>query len=199
MSSGYAVPMSTRDHLFDVVATLQPVVQGVPTTSLDRPSPCEDWTVRTVADHLLGTAEAMRRVGAGEALDPQDPWGTSGGHLRDSWRDDLGDLLQRWATAWSQAEAWEGDAMDGAVPRSQVGDMGYVEVVLHGWDLAAGSGQEVTYSDAALEHALEVMGEIGEQGRSMHAFGTEVPVGDDAPLLDRVLGASGRDPHWTAG
>ena len=189
--------MSTREHVFGVVAALQPVLQGVSATDLDRPSPCEDWSVRKVADHLLGTVEAMRRVGAGEPLDAQDPWGTSGGHLEDSWRDDLGDLLTAWATAWSQPEAWEGDAMDGAVPREQIGKMGYVEVILHGWDIAAGTGRELELSEGAVAEALEVMGEIGEQGRSMHAFGPEVSVDDDASDLDRVLARSGRDPEWS--
>jgi uncharacterized protein (TIGR03086 family) len=191
--------MSTREHLFGVVAALQPVLQGVSATDLDRPSPCEDWTVRDVAVHLLGTAEAMRRVGAGEPLDPQDPWGTGGGRLEDSWRDDLGDLLTAWAQAWSQPEAWEGDAMDGAVPRSQVGQMGFAEVVLHGWDIAAGTGQEVRFDDETVAEASEVMDEIGELGRSMHAFGPEVSVDDDASTFARVLGRSGRDPEWSRG
>ncbi len=30
------------------------------------------------------------------------------------------------------------------------------------------------------------------------AFGPVVDVSDDAPLLDRVIGLSGRDPGWSA-
>lgn len=29
-------------------------------------------------------------------------------------------------------------------------------------------------------------------------FGPEVPIPDDAPLLDGILGVSGRDPKWQA-
>ena len=191
--------MSSRDHVFSIVATLQPVVQGVSTQDADRPTPCPDWTVRDAANHLLGTAEAMRRIGAGEPLDPQDPWGTGGDHLHEDWRDDLSDLLTRWAKSWSQPEAWEGEAMDGAMPKQVIGDMGFVEVMLHGWDLARGTGQDLAYDDAAVEQALAVMDEIGEQGRSQGAFGPEKDVPDDASTFARVLAKAGRDSEWTAG
>lgn len=191
--------MSTREHLHSVVTSLQPVVQGVSPQAMDDPSPCQDWKVGDVVNHLLGTVEAMRRIGAREDLDPADPWGTGGEHLTDDWRNRLSDLLTRWADAWSQQEAWEGEAMDGAMPRGVVGDMGYVEVILHGWDLARGTDQPVSFDDAALDRALEVMEEIGEMGRTQGAFGAEVRVPEDASTLDRVLAASGRDPRRSAG
>jgi uncharacterized protein (TIGR03086 family) len=190
--------MSTREHLFSVVATLQPVVFGVSAQETQAPTPCSEFTVRDVANHLLGTLEAMRRVGAGEPLDREDPWGTNGDNLREQWRDDLSTALTAYATAWSQPEAWEGDAMDGAVPRQVIGDMGFVEMMLHGWDLARGTGQDVEYDEAAVERALEIMDAIGEQGRSQGAFGPEVQVDDDAPAFAKVLGRSGRDPEWSA-
>jgi uncharacterized protein (TIGR03086 family) len=191
--------MSTREHLHSVVASLQPVIHGVSATDTGADTPCDDWDVRAVANHMLGTVEAMRRVGAGEALDRDDPWGTNGDNLREEWRRDLSELLTAYADAWSQPDAWEGDAMDGAVPKQTLGEIGYVEVILHGWDLARGSGQDVEYDDAALDAALDVMDRIGEQGRSQGSFGPEVPVDDDAPTLHKVLGQAGRDPAWTAG
>ena len=191
--------MSTREHLHGVVATLQPVIHGVSDQQLGAPTPCTEYDVRTVANHMLGTIEAMRRVGASEPLDPQDPWGTHGDNLREDWRRDLSEKLRQYADAWSRSEAWEGDAMDGAVPRQQIGDMGYVEVILHGWDLARGTGQDVEFDDAAVERALEIMDEIGEQGRAGGAFGPEVQVPDDAEPFAKVLAKAGRDPGWSAG
>lgn len=190
--------MAPREHLHGVVASLQPVLHGVPAQSAAAPTPCPDWDVHTLASHLMGTVEAMRRVGAGEALDRDDPWGSNGATLGEQWRSDLGERLIAFADAWAQPAAWEGDAMDGAVPRRAIGDMGFVEVMLHGWDLARGSGQQVEYDDAAVEEALAVMDRIGEQGRAQGAFGREVALEDDAPPFDRVLSQSGRDPHWTA-
>ena len=55
--------MASKDHFHSIVATLQPVVHGVAEDQLGNPSPCEEWTVRDVANHFLGTSEAMRRPG----------------------------------------------------------------------------------------------------------------------------------------
>lgn len=190
--------MSTREHLYSVVASLQPVIQGVRHDGLEDPTPCEEWTVGRLVNHMLGTIEAMRRVGAGEALNPDDPWGTGGDHLTEDWRRDLSGLLTRFADAWYQPESWDGEAMDGALPRALVGDMGLVEVMLHGWDLARGTGQDVEYDDGAGERAREIMAEIGANGRQHGAFGDQVEVPEDAPDFAHALAMAGRDPEWKA-
>lgn len=190
--------MSAREHLHDVVATLQPVLQGVPPGDLDGPTPCDGWTLRDLVGHVLGTTDAMRRVGAHEPLDREDPWGSRGHEVGATWRDDLGDRLIALADAWSRPEAWEGEALDGSMTREEVGRLAYVEVMVHGWDLARATGQEVTYSEAAVAEAEAVVEQVGETGRSMGAFGEEVRVDDDAPAFARVLGATGRDPGWSA-
>jgi uncharacterized protein (TIGR03086 family) len=190
--------MSTREHLHSVVTTLQPVVEGVPADAMGAPTPCTDFDVRAVANHMLGTLGAMRRIGASEPMDPEDPWGTSGDHMGEQWRDDLCRTLSEYAEAWSSSDAWEGDIMDGAMPKQAVGDMAFVEAMLHGWDLAKGSGQDLAFDDAAVQRALEIMGQIGEMGRSQGAFGAEVSVPEDASPFDKVLAQAGRDPGWSA-
>ena len=190
--------MSPREHLHSVVASLEPVIRGVSDDDLASPTPCDDFDVRGVANHLLGTIEAMRRVGAAEPMDPDDPWGTNGDNVTAQWREDLSRRLAAFADVWSAPEAWEGDALDGTMPRQVVGGMAFVEAILHGWDLARGSGQDVEYDDAAVASALEVMDQIGEMGRSMRAFGPEVELPDDAPPFAQVLAKAGRDPEWSA-
>ena len=190
--------MSTREHLHSVVTTLEPVVKGVSADEMAAPTPCTDFDVRTVANHMLGTIGAMRGIGASEPMDADDPWGTSGDHMSEQWRDDLCRTLNEYAEAWSSADAWEGAAMGGAMPKQAVGDMAFVEAILHGWDLAKGSGQDVAFDDAAVERALEIMEQIGEVGRSHGAFGPLVPVPDDATPFDKVLAQAGRDPEWSA-
>ena len=64
--------MSTREHLRSVVTTLQPVVKGVPADHMGASTPCTEFDVRAVANHRIGTMEAMRRIGASEPVDAED-------------------------------------------------------------------------------------------------------------------------------
>jgi uncharacterized protein (TIGR03086 family) len=189
--------MAIHEHVHDLVATVSPVVRSVPEEALDDPTPCSGWSVRDLANHLLGTSEAMRRIGAGEELDPEDPWGTSGDHMSAAWREELLSRLEGWAGAWDSADAYEGEAMGGQMPKQLVGQMGFAEVLLHGWDLARATGQDVSPDDAVVADAGEVMAQIGEMGRKMGAFEALADVPADAGPLDQVLAQSGRDPGWT--
>lgn len=190
--------MTTHEHVHDLVTALRPVVEGVPDESLTDPTPCPGWTVRDLANHLIGTTEAMRRIGAGEDLDPDDPWGTSGDHMGERWREHLVARLDALAGAWDTADAFQGEAMGGRMPKQLIGQMAYAEVLLHGWDLARATGQPLALDDGVVAAAGEVMAQIGEMGRQQGAFGELVEVPDGASTLDQLLGQGGRDPAWTA-
>lgn len=83
------------------------------------------------------------------------------------------------------------------MPKQMIGAMAFVEVLLHGWDLARTSGQQVTLDEGVVSAASAVMAAIGEMGRSQGAFAQLVEVPADADELDRVLAQAGRDPRWT--
>src|SRR3954470_24529634 len=123
--------MALHDHVHVLVAAVKPVASGVADDALSDPTPCPDWDVRALANHLLGTIEAFRRIGASEALDPDDPWGLSGDHMSDTWRDDLVSRLDGFAGAWDTAEAYEGEVPGAQMPKRVLAGMGFVEALLH--------------------------------------------------------------------
>ncbi|MGI8653275.1 MAG: hypothetical protein ACR2I7_10825 [Geodermatophilaceae bacterium] len=41
------------------------------------------------------------------------------------------------------------------------------------------------------------MEKTAEQGRQIGIYAEPVPVPDTGPVLDRLLGLTGRDPNWT--
>jgi uncharacterized protein (TIGR03086 family) len=76
------------------------------------------------------------------------------------------------------------------------------EVLVHGWDLAVATGQDYQVDPgaaAAVLHQVTMLTQPGMEELRNGQFGPVVPVPDDAPVLDRILGLTGRDPRWQLG
>jgi uncharacterized protein (TIGR03086 family) len=120
--------------------------------------------------------------------------------LDDDWRTSYPGLLEELAEAWRQPAAWEGMTRAGGVdfPGEVGGIIALTEVVIHGWDVARASGQAYEVDPAAAEAVLANVTETAAQGPVEGLFGPAVPIADDAPVLDRIIALSGRDPAWRA-
>ena len=108
--------------------------------------------------------------------------------------------LDRALAAWADPAVWdrELDMMSAKTPAADVGALIIAELVLHGWDLAAATGQDYTVSDRAAEAALRAVEANAELFRQYKGFAEPVPTAAGAPALVQVLALSGRDPAWTA-
>ncbi|MFE6847522.1 TIGR03086 family metal-binding protein [Streptomyces sp. NPDC057686] len=174
---------------------------AVPDTGLADPTPCPEYAVGDLLGHLAGLAVAFRdaaRKDLGPTTDT-DP-GSASPALPARWREELPRALGELAEAWRDPAAWTGMTRAGGVdlPGEIAGAVAADELVLHGWDLARATGQHYAPDQAALRasHALLLAAaEDGDRGEGI--FGPVVPVPDGAPLLDRAVGLSGRDPGWT--
>jgi uncharacterized protein (TIGR03086 family) len=83
------------------------------------------------------------------------------------------------------------------MPARMIGAMATGEIVVHGWDLARATGQPVGWDETLLTFLYDEVARTAELGREMQAYGPEFPVPHTAPVLDRMLGLTGRDPHWS--
>lgn len=76
------------------------------------------------------------------------------------------------------------------------------ELVIHGWDLARATGRAYDCGERTLEVVREFLAQFAgpdQEELRGEAYGAPVGVSDAAPLLDRVVGLSGRDPAWSPG
>jgi uncharacterized protein (TIGR03086 family) len=190
---------TARPDLGPTAAAVKAVVSGVRDEQLTDPTPCTDTPVAQLLDHLVGLTYAFRlsaekSTGGVTAKAPV----SSAEHLAADWRTRLPEQLDALAAAWRRPEAWEGDAEAGGVtlPAAVMGLVAINEVVIHGWDVARATGQPYQPDPAAVEACLGLFPDDEADG-SAGMFGPRVPVPADAPPLDRLIGASGRDPGWT--
>lgn len=169
------------------------VVQGVEPAQFSDPTPCAEYDVKALAEHITGFApmsvSAARKGGFTPAEFDADTF-------KSTYAATASDL----ATAWSETGALEGSTQFG--PGEYAAEFAAAitlsELVLHGWDLARATGQTMTTDAdvAAATHQMMLQG--AERGRESGAYGTEVGVPDDATPFDKALGLSGRDPTWSA-
>ncbi|MFE9636457.1 TIGR03086 family metal-binding protein [Streptomyces sp. NPDC006463] len=177
------------------------LVAGVPDARLDGRTPCPEYEVGDLLGHLAGLAAAFRDA-ARKDLGPKTDTapGSAAPSLPARWREELPQLLGELADAWKDPAAWTGMTRAGGVdlPGDIAGAVAVDELVVHGWDLARATGQEYVPDEAALRvsHAF-LLAAAEDESRGGGIFGPVVPVADDAPLLDRAIGLSGRDPGWT--
>ena len=172
----------TADLLAEVLTELAPVAGGVTEDQLHDPTPCTDYDVAQLREHVLGwlaifaagfADPAAEVTAAARTITQSIRAGAAGRPLR------LGD-----------------SGMPGDMALSMI----LWEYQVHGWDLARATGQPWSPPPAAAEQSLAFapgMLSADYQGDGK-AFGPRVPVPDAAPPLDRLLGLSGRDPAWTA-
>ncbi|MEU0006112.1 TIGR03086 family metal-binding protein [Streptomyces sp. NPDC006314] len=176
------------------------LAESVTDERLTAVTPCPDCAVRNLLGHILMLSVAFRdaaRKDLGTTTDTS-PTATVP-DLGPGWREELPEVLDELADAWRDPAAWTGDTRAGGVdlPGAVAGAVVADELVIHGWDLARATGQDYAPDPAALESAFGfLLAAADDPDRGNGLFGPVVPVPEGAPLLDRAVGLSGRDPGW---
>jgi uncharacterized protein (TIGR03086 family) len=189
--------MNLHPHLTKAADAAARVVSGVTPEQLDGPTPCTDWDVRALMNHLiLWTSYSLERRAHGESV-PEELMSTDFAAAPDfaaAYRAQLDRAL----AAWADPAAWDRklDVMGTPMASADVAAMNLMDMVLHAWDLAVATGQAYTLPDASAEAVARAVEANAGLFRQYQGFAAPVAVPQDASALDRALAASGRDPRW---
>jgi uncharacterized protein (TIGR03086 family) len=186
--------------LTQATETLARVVAGIGDDQLSAPTPCRGTTVADLLDHVDGLSVAFT-VAAAKDLDAgAQPPSADGSRLGAGWRSRIPGRLAQLAAAWQDDAAWTGMTRAGGLdlPGEIAGTVAIDEVVVHGWDVAVATGHDFACAEELLQAAygFAQAAVARDPNGSPGLFGPPVAVPDDAPLLDRLLGLTGRDPAW---
>ena len=162
-------------------------------------TPCADYDVRALLNHLLYWGPWLTAAGRREEAPVPATPEADAGLVTGDWCSALEKQTETLVAVFGAATAWTGmTSMGGAeLPAAVVGDMVLGEFVLHGWDLARASGQDLACPAATAAALYASATAMGEQARAMGVYGPAVAVAATASPLDRALGATGRNPMWT--
>lgn len=179
-----------NDELASAEATLgvlQQVLHPIARDDLAKPTPCSEFNVEQLTDHLLN---AITLLG-----------GAAGAQVPDR---DQGDSVERQviAAARPALDAWHQRGLDGTVtigpnevPATFAAGILSLEFLVHGWDYAKAIGYPIDVADSFAEYVLgKAKKLITPEGRVRAGFDDPVDVPDDAPPLDRLVAFTGRQP-----
>lgn len=143
-------------------------------------TPCPDWTVGELVDHVIGSTTNFAKGLRGEEVD----WSTAGAPPDEdratAFRGRADDLVEAWAAA--------GDTHEGPGQDWQL-----AELAVHTWDLATALGQSTDSldQDAAASGLAFMEANLRDEMRS-HAFGPRQDAPESANAYERIAAFAGR-------
>lgn len=152
------------------------------------PTPCSEWSVQELIDHMVGSTEYLLA-----SLEGREPAPVSGAGVADYEA--------------GRAGALAGLAVPGALERTCRSPLGFdwtigqatagtfMDNLIHTWDLATATGQDPSLDAELVEACIALfLPDMPERGRAGGLVGPEVPIDGGAAPQDRLLAAMGRRP-----
>jgi len=152
---------------------------------LDAPTPCDDWDVQTLLNHMVDSQQYFVRSARGEKASPPSsdpPEGLIG--------DDPAAAYER-----GREETIDTFSEAGVIERTGPSlGIAFSDTLLHGWDVAKATGQDTTMPDGLAAAAYEMVHGAFTDEQRKGVFKPEIQVGDDASPQEKFLAYTGRDP-----
>jgi uncharacterized protein (TIGR03086 family) len=169
------------------------VARGVRPEQFDSPTPCAEWNVEQLMNHLIGSLEYFKARGEGHDAGPvQSAPPTS----YDQTVQALQSAATATAAAWQRPGALEQtiDTGNGKMPGAALATMALSEMLTHGWDLAKATGQKMPADDVEVDGILAQMKQTLKPEARQPSFGPEAEAPAGAPPIDRLAAFLGRHP-----
>ena len=169
------------------------IVAGIAPDRWHASTPCRGWDVRALLNHVVAGNLWAAELAAGATIE-----GVGDRLDGDVLGPDPAGSYDRSAAAAAAVFRRPG-ALDapcavsyGPVPGSVYAGHRFIDVFIHGWDLAAATGQDTTLDPGLMEACREVIEPQLELFRQAGAIGQALPAGPGATAQARFLAALGR-------
>ena len=164
------------------------VIGGVDTEQYGDKTPCQEWTVRDLLEHMIGVVAGLGAAAAGSAPerfeladDPAAQFDLAAAAALAAWR--TPGVLDRVV-----------DAGPGPMPGRVLAGINLLDTATHTWDLAVATGQPSALPDTVATAALEASWATISPAIRNGRFGPEISVPADASATDRLVAFLGRTP-----
>lgn len=171
----------------DTLGVLQHVLHSIASDDLSRRTPCTEFDVAGLTEHLMGSITSIGGMVGAELPKP-----------------DHSDSVERQiiSAARPALDAWHRHGLDGSVSFGKgempaIGACGIlsIEFLVHAWDYANAVGHDVAAPESLSEYVLGLAHNIIKpEFRGGAGFADPVEVPTDASALDQLIAFTGRNP-----
>jgi uncharacterized protein (TIGR03086 family) len=162
-------------------------------TDWSAPTPDTEWTVADLVRHMVDEQRWVAPIVAGRTVEDAE-----------ATLEPIGDdLVAEWCRYAEQAtEAWGATPSDANVHLSYgtVTCLDYLkqqvaDITVHTWDLARAVGGDDRLHPGLVDAVWADLEPQHDMLASSGLFASPVPIADDAPVQDRLIALTGRDPR----
>lgn len=175
------------------------LVDNVKPDHLSNPTPCADFDVHRLLNHIIGGASGLAMAVAGQG--DMDPKASPPDFVTEAGGDastPMKNAVEMARSAWTAEGALEQESVPvgAGMPAKMALRIALLEAVVHGWDLAKATDQAYEIPDQLAEPMLSgLIQAFGNAPREPGGFfGPAVAVPDDASAADKLIAFTGRTP-----
>ena len=183
------------------LAACRSVLGRLASGDLGRPSPCAEYTVGEVGEHVVRSMVLLASVAG--AAGPAGSAGSAGAAGSAAGTTGSAGSLEGRVTVAAEAAlgAWRRRGLDGSVavgrstlPASLAVEIIPLELLVHGWDVARATGSAIEVPDEVASYVLDRARLLVTPDKRGRSFAAEVPAGPSATALERLVAFTGRQP-----
>ena len=174
------------DHAEGVLAQIGPDQHELPT-------PCTEWNVHELANHMIGGIHFIASAVAGDELPAGDPPDFA---ASEDPAKELRMAAERSLAVWRTDGALDGTVDLGPVelPAQAALGINQVDTLTHSWDLCVALGIDRSIDPELAEAVLAIAQMVTTDENRGDRLAPAVPIADDAPAHDRLAAFLGRQP-----
>jgi uncharacterized protein (TIGR03086 family) len=177
--------VGSLDHTFQHA---QRVIAGVTPDQYEDVTPCTEWTVHDLLEHMIGVVAGFGAAAAGTSpspfalgSEPAEQFAAAAKAALSAWRND--GVMERVI-----------DAGPGPMPGHVVASINLFDTATHTWDLATATGQDSTLPDDVAVAALDASRSIISPEIRVGRFGPEIAPPASADPTAQLVAFLGRTP-----
>jgi uncharacterized protein (TIGR03086 family) len=166
-------------------------VKGVTPADMSKPTPCSEFDVRALLNHVIGGLVMLTTAAeGGRAEIPEgDQFGSDPAGVYEDRRSSLVSAIR---AQGALDRNWE--MPFGSMPGAMMAGIAFMEHLTHAWDIAKATGQDSTLPDDLVVQCLELVTPMDAMLRTPGVCSAAVEVPENASSQDKLIAFLGRNP-----